>query len=309
MKKKRIDFLTTSFIIFFSFIFLCLIAGFYLFNVLKLKDLNLNDTVFASTQVSFDELGFSDMTLNEFLDIFQNISSPDEQKIMSNSPKKIDKTKLFYDLSLSDLNADNLQSSLFDGNYNGLDTDIIITEREFCLLTDILIKDCGYDEYENITEICGNEAVSIKNIKLYNKDNNHYADVVVSVNIENIRNKILQNFGYPIFQICGKLYFINTYLISDNNGVVSGEVVSSSIYNMDKEMTDKVLNALFVSYYLVPDISLKDVIAYENLSVEVLDIIITALNKMGSVALKNYSTQNQIYRNDIRGNEMVFYIT
>lgn len=293
-RKKRIDILNLSFIIFFSFIFLCLCTGFFLFNVLKLKDLNLNNSVFASSEINTEMLGFSDMTLSEFVNTFQKISSPDETKILKNSPKKKDKEEFITDLEKIGLTEQNIAQNLLNGNDYNINNDIELSQKQLCLFTDILFKQSNSTEYNNVLEICGENAIEVKNINLYKQNDNYFIDVTVCINIENIRNKIFENFGYPVFEICGKLYFQNIYSLNINGNKIESEIISTTIYDTDKQISDKLINALFTCYYLT-DTENKYVIDYEFLSQELQNTMVFSLNNMGNISIKEYTKNNKDY--------------
>jgi len=303
--KKRIDKITVSFIIFFSIIFVFWTSSFLLFNILKIKDLNLNKSVFASTEIDTDMLGFSDMTLSEFIKIFQSISSPEENKILEYSPQKKDIIAVFSDLNKNGLTEDNLTQKL-SGDFYGINN-MDISQRGICVISDILIRGCNTEEYNNIIGLCGENSIDIDSIKLYKDDNKYFADVVLCINIENIRNKILENFGYPIFEICGKLYINNTYELNTVDNKISGNVLSSSIYGIDNEDSDKLINALFVAYYLSPTES-KYVIDYEKLSPECLDAITFGINNLGSIKFESFSLNDAIVRKDIKDQELIINV-
>lgn len=300
--NKNKDILTISFVSFFSVIAVLLFAVFILFNVVKIKDLNLDKTVFASSEIDLEMLGFSDMTLSEFIKVFQTVSSPDERRILSKSPQKNDITALNTDLEANNLSGKNI-NSLLTATYGGVLRQTVLSERGLCLISDMLAPAFNVSEIKNITDLCGENSVEVKNIRFYTADDGIFAHTVVSVNIETVRNKILQNFGYPVFQICGKLYFLNIYKLYTDNGELKGEQLSSVIYNTNEENTDKLLNALFTAYYMSQSEE-NYVIDNNALSHNVLDIILTAVNNLGTVSIENYSGN----RKDIKQNEIVLII-
>lgn len=301
-KDRNKDYLTLSFIIFFSFIFACFIVVFILFNVIKLKDLNLNNTVFASTDVTVEMLGIEDMTLSEFVNVYQYVFSPDEAKILKDSPKKNDKTILMNDIKSRGVTEENF-NILFDNDFEGLKSGTVISERGFCLIQDSLADCYKQGEICNIENLCGEGTVDIDNIKFYESDGSKYIDAAVSVDIQSIRDRILTNFGYPIFQICGKLYFNCTYKISENNGVITGETVSSVIYDTDEQNTEKIIKALFIAYYM-GNAEEEYVLDKDALCNDVLDIITVSLKNMGGASIKKYGGD----RKDIKKNEFVIEI-
>lgn len=300
-KIKNKDYLSLSFIIFFSFVFLCIFAAFFLFNILKLKDLNLNNSVFASTNISVEMLGFSDMTLSEFMKSFNSISSPDEQNILKDSPKKADKTALWLDLNAAGIYEENADSIL-SGDFEGV-SGLILSQRGLCLLEDIFADSYKQGEIKKIEELCGPNSVDIKNIHIYQEDENIFLEAAVCVDIQKIRDKILNNFGYPVFEICGKLYFNCTYKLTEQNGVLGGESVSSLLYDATNEDTDKLINALFITYYMA-ETEGKYVINHQSLCDDIFDIITASVNNMGSTQLVKYEGE----RKDIKQNEIVLSI-
>lgn len=310
-QKNSVNILTVSFFIFLSFIILFFSVGFYLFNSITIKDLKISNTVFASTDITFEKLGFSDMTLAEFLSTIQNFASPDEHKILNNTPSKKDKDILTKVLNLIGLTEDNMSDILTNGEDYKTSENLILSDREICLLMDSIIKDCNYEEYNSIINLCGKESVSVKNVYFYYSEDGEklFMDISISVDISNIRDKILENFGQPIFQICNSLYFVGTYEINIVDNKLNGQCQTVTLNNMDEELSKKMMYALFISYNLEDTLE-NHIFSYENLSEEVLNLFTISLNNLGnsSFAVYEKSDTNEDERTDLKEDEIYLII-
>jgi hypothetical protein len=299
--KKNINYLTLSFIIFILLIFLALSSGFFLFKIIKVKDLKLGESVFAAAGIDVDTLGFSDMTLSEFVEVFSNISSPNEQEILKTAPKQADKTILSKDLYENGLDENTM--GLLLGGSEGLKFSLILSERGICSFSDMVAAFASGSEIEAVEKLCGEGSVSVKSVKLHNIGQEYFADVVLCINIENIRNKILQNFGYPVYEICGKLYTLNTFELNIDQGALSAQLRSSVVFNTEKEDSDKLVKALFLAYY-ISDTRDKYVIDIEKLAKEEIAAVTEALNNMGKLKFDIYNGD----RKDIKQGEIILNI-
>jgi hypothetical protein len=291
VKKRRISIYLFS--LYFGMVLVSFIVALIFASTLKIKD--LSPEAFAE-DIDLDELGFSDMTVMDLMGVLQKVTSPDELRINKNAPKKADRAAL---------------SEFYEGNgiSNGGDllrgrqeVKYFLTDRQLCLLLDDLIEQ-RQEQFEAVRRLCGEDAISARSVTLYEEEGRQFLRAIVDVNIENIRDKVFHNFGFPTYQICDDLYFCYVFEVDDEGGAFSARRVSCSLYDLEQDMTDKLLNALFTAYYLSGE-GWRDTLHYEQICDAVQEFLITSLGNMGRVRIDAAAEK----RKDIKKGDILIYI-
>lgn len=291
VKKRRISLYLFS--LYFGVVFVAFVVALVFASTLKIKD--LSPEAFAEG-IDLDELGFSDMTVMELMGVLQKVTSPDELRINKNAPKKADKAALsvFYN-----------ENGISDGSdflLGRREVKYSLTDRQLCLLLEDLI-DRREEGFEAVRRLCGEDAISAKSVTLYEEEGKLFLRAIIDVNIENIRDKVFHNFGFPTYQICGDLYFSYVFEVDDEDGAFSLRRVSSSLYDLKKDMTDKLLNALLTVYYLSEE-GWQDTLPYDEICGAVEELLITSIGNMGRVRIEAASEK----RADIKKGDILIYI-
>lgn len=288
INHKKINIATRTCIIFLSVIFMLLSAAYYVFNTVTIRELGLDKSAFASSEIEFEKLGFSDIAVAKFLSAIQELTSPEESKILTNSPRKNITDQLLYkNLDGSSLAESNLSDILFSTVFFEGKKQVEISDKELCFILDSVFAKAETEQYNKISKISGANAVSVKNIIIEKDDDGDItAELAFFVNVSNIRDRVLHNLGQSMFQIGDKMYFSAFFTLTADplTGMLSGERQKVTLYNMDEELSEKFIRAIFISYSLDYD-NPEILFSHHELADEIFDVFLTLTNNLGYVGI------------------------